>query len=150
MGGITKAVTLYKRDEDYDDETLPEGDEFTVNLPAKWEICGTCEGHGRALKSSLRGAVYTQSDFEEDPDLRDHVRDVQRGVYDDMCEECRGSGKVLEVDEESIRPDLRERYLAHMEEEYEYEATCRAERAMELGMAGDMEGYSLARRGYLR
>ena len=61
-----------------------------VHLPAKYEICSTCRGTGG---HSLRFGAITQRDREEWDD--DSFEAYMRGDYDEKCEDCEGSGKVL-------------------------------------------------------
>lgn len=69
-------------------------DEHGAPPPSKWAICDTCRGEGTS--TAYLGA-YTQSDREEMGDeWYDFAEDVQRGVFDQPCLECDGSGKIRE------------------------------------------------------
>jgi len=60
----------------------------------QWAICGVCNGHGTS--TAYLGA-YTRSDREEMGDeWYEFMDDVKRGVYDQPCPECGGTGKVQE------------------------------------------------------
>lgn len=98
-----------------------------VQLPARWCICGACEGRGSS--SAYLGAI-TSSDREpggawEDPD---EFADYMAGDYDRPCGPCRGAGKVLVVDEDRCPPDLLEAHRRQQDEDLEYERMCEAER----------------------
>jgi len=74
----------------YDDE----GNE--VELPTRWAICWTCDGKGTTVNPSIDAHGLSSEDFAQDPDFE---RDYFAGVYDVPCRECKGKGKVREVDE---------------------------------------------------
>lgn len=74
-----------------------DDEDRTVQLPANYEICGTCRGTGG---HSLRFGAITQSDREEWDD--DSFDAYMRGDYDEKCEPCDGTGKVLVIDREAI------------------------------------------------
>ncbi len=99
-----------------------------IQLPAKWEICPVCEGEGK--ESAYLGS-WTGSEWaEEDPDFQE---DYMRGGYDRRCEQCNGSGKIKDIDWDSIEANNPELYAELTEQEdarasYEYEVA--AERRM--------------------
>lgn len=68
-------------------ETL-DGD--VVDLPSKWEICGTCDGHGYHAHA-VDGNGFSSDDFD------DYVTYFSGG-YDSQCEGCEGTGKVSVAD----------------------------------------------------
>jgi len=72
---------------------------------SKWRICPRCDGEGQ---SSAYLGTYTADEMnEEGPEFQE---DYIAGKYDRPCEECGGSGKVTQEDEESFdqrRADLR-------------------------------------------
>jgi RecJ-like exonuclease len=113
-------------------------------LPAKFEVCPCCQGHGTHLAASLGGYAYTQEEFYESfSDEVDRAEYFKRGgIYDVLCEECRGRNVVLVVDEEACLcdPRLKPIFEAWREQEEEralFERECRAERAMEARMLGE-------------
>lgn len=109
-----------------------EGDEpVTVELPAHWEICDRCDGDG---KSSAHLGSFTREDFDEDPDF---MEDYMDGQYDITCEACKGSGKVLEIDEERCTTDEQKAALQRMQEEAEYRRESFRERKAESLMLGE-------------
>ena len=55
--------------------------------------CGECNGTGRGLQGGMRGAVYTQADFDEDPDFEERYFG---GYYDGECCNCGGKGYFRE------------------------------------------------------
>lgn len=64
-----------------------------IRVPAKWAICGCCEGHGRV--DSFSGGITSSEWSEMGPDDRDGYME---GRYDRACSECGGTGKVAEAD----------------------------------------------------
>jgi DnaJ-class molecular chaperone len=119
------------------DET---GDEETEHeLPAKYEVCSRCEGHGTQLNPSIGGHAYTAEEFDEafpDAEQREHYF-RRGGMYDEPCTECRGQRVVLVVDERAckvgpLREVLRQYRLQERERERS-EAEDRATMRMESG-----------------
>lgn len=98
--GQLKGITFEVEDPN-DDEMMME-----VTLRTHFVLCSTCQGSG----VSTGGLVFTQSDFEEDPDLRESL---VRGDYDRQCHDCGGLRVTEEVDEDDPH----------------YEAWCRYEQA---------------------
>jgi hypothetical protein len=94
-------------------------------LPAKWEICHSCQGNGTS--SAYLGA-FTREDMDEMGD--EFMEDYMRGAYDRACDECGGSGKVRVVDEERCPPELLKELRDQEEAEAEYQAMVAAERRM--------------------
>lgn len=99
-----------------------DGDEETVTLPAKFEVCGTCNGKGRHVNPSIDAHGLSAEDFAEDPSFKE---DYFTGVYDVDCAECGGKRVVPEVDETRCTPDQAEalkRVQTHLEEECRHRA----------------------------
>lgn len=103
----------------YEDD---DGEEQEGVLPAKFEVCGRCRGHGMHVNPSIDGNGITSSEWEEwDDEEREHYF---RGDYDVPCEGCHGARVVQVVDEEHADPDMLERY-------YEQEDSLAESRAIE-------------------
>ena len=100
--------------------------EYT-DLPAKWEICGNCGGDGKHVNPAIDGHGISPEEFAEDPDFEEAYFS---GVYDVLCQECKGSGKVLGPDFDKWDNETIEAYHKHLEEEASYRAMCEAERRM--------------------
>ena len=107
-----------------------DGDEEIVHdLPAKWQICGTCHGEG---KHSLALGAITEDDRDQYWSA-DEWDDYRAGGYDSPCATCKGTGKVLVVDEarlKALHPELYKAYAAYQEDEYHYQQECEMERRM--------------------
>jgi hypothetical protein len=102
--------------------TLMAGDDWSpdVELPAKWEICSRCRGDGTHWHPAFDNGI-TAEDRDRDWD-EESWQDLMNGLYDVRCEECKGSGKVLVVNEDAIPADLREAWEEHCKAEAEYQA----------------------------
>lgn len=109
-----------------------DGEEYETKIPAKYEVCSRCEGHGTHLTPSIGEHAYSQEEFEESfCDEEDREQYFRRGgIYDVRCEECSGKRVVLVPDWDHCPSDLRAEYEAHLDEEADYEAMCAAERRM--------------------
>ncbi len=75
--------------------TDQDGNEASV--PAVYEVCPTCSGHGAHSRAVERdGGGFTASEWaDEDPDFRE---DYLSGRYDRTCEECHGQRVILVPD----------------------------------------------------
>jgi len=69
-----------------------EGCEVVADLPARYEVCGGCGGHGVHVDPSIDGRGLSAEDFAEDPDFEEAYF---AGAYDVQCSECRGQRVVL-------------------------------------------------------
>lgn len=109
--------------------TIDTGD-TVLTLPARWAICGCCQGCGTDRGASVEcdGGGFTGSEWAEQGE--DFQRDYLAGFYDRPCEPCKGSGKVLVVNRAQADRKLLKEYDAHLREEQEYRAMCAAERRM--------------------
>lgn len=113
-----------------------EGGEIERMLPAKFEVCPGCDGHGTRLCEGLRGHAFSREDFEEtfddDEDRAEYFR--RGGRYDVTCTECQGRRVVAVVDREACRTASEKEalaaYDAKLEDDYEYRRLCEAERRM--------------------
>jgi len=96
---------------EYDDE----GEKIAVHsLPTRWEICDYCEGEGT---SCAYLGDWTGSEWaEESPEFQE---DYFAGRYDRACPDCKGSGKILIVDLDTLEardPILAAKYFTYLEE----------------------------------
>jgi len=113
----------------YEDE---DGVETTVKFPAKWEVCGCCNGNGTTYLgwASRDQPAFTSEDFaEEGPDF---AEEYFGGHYDKPCPECNGRTTVKVIDEDACTtPELKEAldaYHERQEDDAAYDRECRAER----------------------
>ena len=106
------------------DYTIEDADGNERVLPTGWEICGSCDGHGKS--SAYLGAI-TEADRERDWD-EDEFAEYMRGGYDRPCDECNGTGKVKVVDVKALTDEEREAWEGKCAEDDEYRAECESER----------------------
>lgn len=117
----------------YDVTTEDEnGDEveIEVSLPAKFEVCGTCDGRGSHVNPSIDADGISPEDFAEDPEF---AESYFGGAYDQPCNECGGRRVVAVIDESHLNStQARNLRLVRkaQREQATFEAECRAERAM--------------------
>ena len=106
-----------------------DGDEIEHAMPARFEVCPTCQGRGTHVNRAIDGNGITASEMEELGD--DFREDYMRGVYDVTCEECRGRNVVAVADPERASPEVKAAWEQHMIDEdiaareYASEATLR-------------------------
>lgn len=82
-----------------------DGDEVEVDLPAKYEVCGTCEGNGTHLNPSIGQHAYSSEEFYESFDEEEQEQYFKRGgMYDVQCEECNGKRVIAVPDFEMVWP----------------------------------------------
>lgn len=79
-----------------------------VELPAKYEVCGGCNGEGKHVNRAIDGHGLSREDFDEDPDFEEGYRS---GRYDVRCEECKGRTTVLAIDEAACKAQGLEKEL---------------------------------------
>lgn len=101
-------------------------EDHVIQLPAKYEICSTCRGTGG---HSLRFGAITQRDREQWDD--DSFDAYMNGDYDETCDDCEGTGKVLVVDRERVRTEAQKLALAQYDENARLDAEDAAVREAE-------------------
>jgi hypothetical protein len=75
-----------------------DGDEEVHEVPYRFEVCPTCDGHGVHVNPGIDCNGLTARDFEEDPDFQD---EYLSGRYDVACYGC-GGRRVVPVPNESL------------------------------------------------
>ncbi|MHB1260367.1 MAG: hypothetical protein ACYC2H_01490 [Thermoplasmatota archaeon] len=107
---------------------LPDGAEIDeYEIPARFEVCGNCDGKGSHVNRAIDGHGISQEEFDEDPDFRE---DYFAGVYDVDCDECRGARVMPIVDEVRATPQQLEIANDRIDGEADYRRECAAERRM--------------------
>lgn len=97
-----------------------------TELPWRWAICGSCDGHGTS--SAYLGA-FTRRDMEDDPEF---FKEYMEGRYDRACDHCVG-GRVRVVDRDRCTSEQLAAWDAQVEDDRHIDAIHRAERLMEGG-----------------
>jgi hypothetical protein len=77
----------------------PDGEEVEVDFPAKFEVCGTCQGRGSHVNPNIDRNGISSEDFDADPDFRESY---MSGAYDQTCNECKGLRVVPAIDREAL------------------------------------------------
>lgn len=99
-----------------------EGDVVPVELPAHYEVCPECDGHGtRCRLGAMTGSEYREM-VHDDPDFPD---DYRSGLYDEPCPECGGKNVVAVVSMDQLSPEMRKRVEDHYAAEAERAAEIR-------------------------
>ena len=104
-----------------------DDEDRTVQLPAEWAICSHCRGNGG---HSRRFGAITQRDREEWDD--ESFEAYMRGDYDETCEVCEGSGKVLVVNRSACHSEEQKAALAQYDEDARLDAEDAAMRDAEM------------------
>lgn len=113
-----------------------EGESTAYTLPAHFEVCPRCEGHGTHLNPSIGEHAYSAEEFFEEfsepEDREEYFR--HGGIYDVTCEECGGKRVVPVIDEKACTTATQKEALAlYLEKEAsdaEYDRLCESERRM--------------------
>ena len=88
-----------------------------VELPAAFDVCGECDGHGSHLTEGMRGHAYTADEFNDSFDEVEAAEYFKRGGrYDVVCAECKGLRVVQVVDESRLTAEQREDYEQFQEQ----------------------------------
>lgn len=100
-----------------------------IDLPTKWEVCGSCEGRGTTSRHvECDGGGFTSSEWaEQDQDFRE---DYLAGRYDRACNACGGRTTVKVVDYDRMSPEQAAAYDSQLAAD----SYCRAEEMAERRM----------------
>lgn len=98
--------------------------EMPAVVPAKYEVCESCEGSGTTTAHiEPEGGGFTSSEWHEmeagDPDF---AEDYFSGKYDRPCEECKGARVVLTPIEEEADPAVMAALWEQVKAETAYQA----------------------------
>ena len=113
-----------------------DGNETTTVFPAVYEVCPLCNGRGSHVNPSIDcGGISDGDEFWDDDadDADDADEDGEsryfRGDYDVKCNECEGKRVVPTIDRGRAGSTSLSEYDEFMNDEDEFEAIQRAERA---------------------
>lgn len=104
-----------------------DGEEESISVALKYEVCPTCEGKGKHVNPSIDCDGLTAEDFAEDPDFRE---EYMSGRYDVACYGCKGKNVVHELDRDNIAAELLARIDSMLDDRARYEWESAAERRM--------------------
>lgn len=107
--------------------------EEKFQLPAKFEVCSDCGGHGTHLCEGMRGHAYSSEEFDEEfSDEEDREAYFNRGgKYDVTCSTCGGKRVVLEIDREACCSAEQKEILAKFDAQEKELAMLRAQERAE-------------------
>jgi hypothetical protein len=109
-------------------DPISEDDEFyEMEIPAKYEVCSTCDGKGKHVNPSIDSHGLSREDFDDDPDF---AEDYFAGRYDVPCNECDGNRVSPEVDWNRMTPEDKKYVEDWIEDHYSYQRECDMERRM--------------------
>lgn len=74
--------------------TDDNGDENVDSFPAKYEVCGRCDGEGKHVNPNIDGHGISAEEWENEWD-EESRENYFNGVYDVICEKCNGKRVVL-------------------------------------------------------
>lgn len=95
-------------------------EEVEHDLPARFEVCPRCEGHGTHLHPDIGQHAYTGEEFFEEFDEEGREEYFKRGgIYDVTCERCGGQRVVQVIDEDRLTSEQKEVFKAYQEREAE-------------------------------
>jgi hypothetical protein len=97
-------------------------------LPAKYEVCPTCNGRGSHVRPSVDAGGYNFDDDDYDPETGESV--YWSGMYDQTCETCHGRTTVPVIDRDRADKATLAIWDERCEEDADYERICRMERMM--------------------
>lgn len=106
-------------------EAMDDGEITKCRIVYEWEICDSCRGNGHHSRH-LGVISYEQWNewSNEDQDF------YMRGGYDKNCDRCDGSGKIKEIDMESLPEDVQKFIEEYYKEASESIAIRRSEMYM--------------------
>ena len=103
-----------------------DGDEISVEVSSKWEICECCHGEGRTDNPAFADGIPAEEwNHEWDYEEREAY---MSGAYDVRCDECDGTGKVRSPNLDELSEEQRKDYDAYLEEKYYNDREREAER----------------------
>lgn len=106
-------------------------------LPAKYVVCGRCDGHGSHLTPSIGEHAYSAEEFNESFDDEEAQEYCTRGgIYDIQCVECKGNKVVSVVDETHLSEEQKKIYELFQKQEEERLKSEREDAAMRRAECG--------------
>lgn len=91
-----------------------DGEVEELECPAKYVVCGRCEGKGTHCNPAVDGHGISREEFDQDPGFEE---DYFNGVYDITCERCGGERVELIPDENSADKAAVKKYMKWQREQ---------------------------------
>lgn len=98
-----------------------------IHIPAKYEVCGTCNGKGSHVNPSIDSNGLSREDFDENPGFEE---DYFSGMYDVSCNECHGARVSPIVDYDRIDEETKKQVDEYITEHFNYQYEMDRERKM--------------------
>ncbi len=112
-------------------------DEEEHDLPAKFDVCSNCKGHGSHLNESMRNHAYSADEMAEFEEEEREEYSKRGGIYDVTCETCEGKRVEKVVDEDKCDPALLKLYQETEAQRSQWRAEEAQEQRMEARMLGE-------------
>lgn len=112
----------------FDDDV---GADVEIELPARFETCGRCEGTGRVMNEAIAEHAYGEDEWrKQDEDFKVEYMRGGAGIYGVRCPACNGRNVVAVPDESAADPLILAAYHKRLRDDREYENMCASERRM--------------------
>lgn len=98
-----------------------------LEIPAKYEVCGTCNGKGSHVNPSIDSNGLSREDFDEDPDF---AEGYFSGMYDVSCNECHGARVSPEPDYDRMNEETGKLVEQFIIDHFNYQYEMAMERKM--------------------
>lgn len=117
-------IVIFLYDQDADDDV-------EVEIPARFETCGRCEGTGRVMNEAIAEHAYSQDEWAlEDEEFKAEYMRGGNGIYGVRCPACNGRNVVAVPDEAAADPLILAAYHKRLRDDRAYERECASERRM--------------------
>jgi len=109
-----------------------ESDETTVHtLPAKFEVCPTCEGRGKHVNPSIdAGGISEDDEFWQDDHDEEGYSLYHNGFYDVTCYTCGGRNVVPTIDRDRANESTLAIWDGRCADDAGFDHICRSELLM--------------------
>lgn len=115
--------------------TNEDGEYITVFLPHHYVVCSECEGNGTHLNSSMKSHAYSMEEFNQEFDDEQSRQYFKHGgIYDVVCDTCKGKRVIEVLDDEAcvgVYHEHYEEYVKYCDEKLQYEKMYELEKRTE-------------------
>ena len=111
-----------------------DGLEETVKLPARYVVCGTCDGKGKHVNPSIDSHGIGEEEWDRDWSHEDK-ENYHSGMYDIQCNECKGRTTTPSINHELVTKSMNKKWqeaLQYEQDRLDGIAADARERAAEL------------------
>jgi hypothetical protein len=119
------------QDEDHDERAdgPPGRPGKVIEVPAHYEVCGTCNGKGRHVNPGVDAHGITAEEFDRDWSYEER-EGYFRGDHDVTCVECKGRRVSPVMDLDKLSAEDRKRIRDYLDDRESYIRMCESERRM--------------------